>query len=407
MPDSGNDAAPNDSGRTADATRDQGSDQGTDAIAVDGGPTDPGWVALPGFPPDCVIERAQHPERLPALNWTSCGTGCLRAQPGGGHDVLGFGYGSFSGGRGWIAPGSSDSDPTLDITMIMPVDGVPVAAWRYPNSSPNNCSMRWGTVGEGRGAILAHRVGDRLLTVVDDRLLVAPLDMLGAVDVPVAILGAPDVGNGRTVDGIGLGAAAVGLHVSPVAAILIQQTAGVVTAFPANGWDPAVEGDHVVWAEAGGPWRLWHWTPESGTEIYYAPVDPIEGHLLDQGTLVWVRPTDFVSGMATRAELWTSPFARVPAGVSPRLVNADAGELYARFADGVYLAVRATGLGFSAQLTDLADGRVRMLGIPEPGVACSFAHYVSSTDVLLDCGMTGVAGPIYYRIDPRTLPYVP
>ncbi len=97
-----------------------------------------------------------------------------------------------------------------------------------------------------------------------------------------------------------------------------------------------------------------------------------------------------------------------PAGVVPRIVHPDAGEEYACFADGIYLAVRATGFEFSAQLTDIADGRVRMLSVPEPGVACSFPHYVSSTEVLLDCGMPGTpAIPLFYRIDPRTLAYVP
>jgi hypothetical protein len=403
--DGGRDASPYDSGRDS-ALRDAVADEGTDAVAVDGGPTDPGWVALPGLAADCVIERAEHPERLGAFTWTDCGAGCLRAVRGLDHDAVGFGGAFYVEGRGWIASISAAADPHYDLYKIMPIDGVPVAAWRFPHASPNNCSTRGGTVGEGRGAIIAHRVGDSMLTVVDDRIFAAAIDVLGTTDVPLAILGAPDVGNGRTIDGLGLGADAIGIHVSPVAALLVQHAGSLTTVFPTNGWAPAVAGDHVVWAEAGGPWRFWHWTPESGTEIYYDPSDNITGHLLDQGTLVWVRGTDFVGGFATRAELWTSPFARTPAGVAPRLVNSDAGQEYARFADGVYLAVRATGLAFSAQLTDLLDGRVRMLGVPEPGVACSFAHYVSSTEVLLDCGSSAL-GRLFYRIDPRTLAYRP
>lgn len=396
-PDAGRD------GGRADAGRDAAPDVGTDAN-VDGGPTDPVWVALPDLPADCVIERAEHPERLPSLTWTSCGTGCLRANQGG--QFAGFGDAAFRDGRGWLATINGTSGSRA-IYKIMPVDGAPIAAWRFSNTI-SACTVSWGDVAEGRAGVVAHWHDDPSLTTVEERVYVAPIDTLGATTTAEAIVTAPNVGDTRVVDDLAVGSGVAALHISPDASILIERDGVVEFAFGPSGWDAAVEGDHVVWAEAGGPWRLWHWTPETHTQIYYDPGEPISGHLLDQGTLVWTRGADFVDGFATRAELWTSPFTRSPTDVAPRMVHPDAGSFYARFGDGVYLSVRANGLAFSAQLTDLADGRVRMLGVPEPGVACTFAHYVSSTEVLLNCGIGGTsAAAYYYRIDPRTLAYVP
>ena len=87
--------------------------------------------------------------------------------------------------------------------------------------------------------------------------------------------------------------------------------------------------------------------------------------------------------------------------------RADAGNSHARYGDGVYLSTHLSGADF-AQLTDVADGRVRALGAPEAGVGCNLAHYVSSTEILFECTVTGTAPVmrVLYRVDPRVLPYV-
>lgn len=143
---------------------------------------------------------------------------------------------------------------------------------------------------------------------------------------------------------------------------------------------------------------------EGGEETYYSAPDPtILRHFIDEGTIVWVR---YFDSDRPRAELWASPLARSPAGLLPRLVHANAGVLHARYGEGVYLSVEGIDIDFVARLVDVADGRVRVLGVPEPAadptVGCLYAHYVSRTEVLLQCGDGEV---IYYRIDPRTLPY--
>lgn len=406
--DGGPDAGRRDSGRDvgldapndARVPRDFGPDTNTD-----GGPDDPVWVPLPGLPDGCTIERAAHPERLPGLSWASCGTGCLRAEFEPTTENAGFGNARFSDGRGYIATISVSDGGARNVFKLMPVDGAPIAAWRSVDIGRADCWVAWGAVAEGYAAAVTHWISDSQVTLVEERVYRAPLSEIASIDLPEAVVQAPYVGMTRAVDSLVVGRELVAMHVAPGPTVLIER-GGAIVSTSLNGWDPAVEGDHVVWAEAGGPWRLWHWTPESGAEVYFEEAEPVTDVLLDQGTLVWTRPSDFVDGFATRAELWTSPFARTPAGVTPRMVHRDAGNEYARFGDGIYLAVRGTGTGFTAQLTDLADGRVRMLGLPEPGIACSYPHYVSSTEVLLDCGRGGATPMgLYYRIDPRTLPY--
>lgn len=393
----------------ADGTADSGADGagprpdvGPDAQR-DAGPDDPVWALLPDLPPDCVIERAEHPERLRALSWASCGEGCLRARPGRNQHAIGDGRAFFTEGRGWLATVSEAPDPAYDIYTILPVDDAPVAAWRSTDARLHpSCSVGWGSVNEGRAGVIAHWHSDSSLTTIEERLLVAPIDELGANAAPLAIIGSPDVGGGlRFADELAVGSDAAAVHLTTTRIIIHH--AGALTRVESGGYDARVAGDHVVWEDGDGV-SLWHWTPEAGIEVYYTPPEPtIRRHFVDDGTLVWVRSIG--EGATARDELWTSPLARTPAGVVPRLVDADAGLDEARYADGIYVSVQATGAAFAARLVDIADGRVRILRVPEPDVACVSAPYVSRTEVFLRCGGDGEV--IFYRIDPRTLPYEP
>jgi hypothetical protein len=241
---------------------------------------------------------------------------------------------------------------------------------------------------------------------VEARLYLGPVDTLGASTTPVAILRAPYVGSGRWIDGLEIGSEVAALHIAPTGEMVIFH-AGSLTAVTGGG-NVAIEGDHVVW-DSLDSFHLRHWTPEVGFgELYFT--EPDTNYLglpfVDQGTLVWISIPPTGPLVTT---VWTSPFGRTPADVVARQVTPDAGDpLHALYGDGIFIARRGAGPDFSAQLTDIADGRIRILGIPEGALGCSELLYVSSTELALKCwtATTPVVVSALYRIDPRTLPYV-
>ncbi len=405
--DAGPDGGPADTRGPSDAPMDSGRDGSTRDSALDGGPTDPGWALLPGLPTGCVVERAEHPERLPVPSWESCGEGCQRA-------ALDFALGPASrdgfyrDGRGWVYLGGPDGPPgtTRGWTAIAPVDGAGIAGWRYDLGAPvPYCSVRFPSIDDGRWAVVLHFVGDRELDLVEERIYSGSLDVSGTPETPVLLVEAPFVGRSRTVQ-----------HLAPTPELLAVEIIGgeiavshggtfadVFTASPTSGaYDASAEGDHVVFADVISDWRLMHWTPETGTEPYYDPVDLVANPLLDSGVLVWARGADFdpTTGLATRAELWSAPFVREATALSPTFVAPSVDPTDARFYDGVYGWVTANGPGFEARLVDVPSGRVRTLRHPRADVACTAVIYVSRTEVLVECADPGVRGTVLYRLDP-------
>lgn len=403
--DSGQRDSGRDSGRP-DARPDTSVDVGIDSNA-DSGPSDPQWVPMPDLPADCHIDRAEHPERIASLEWTNCGPGCLRAVPERFHNVIGFGDSAYSDGRGWAGTISLSPDPTLDVYAVMPMDGPPVAAWRMPHSR-TPCFVSSAAFGGGRAGVVLGWAGPDGFTDMEDRIYAAPYDALGSAIVPEVILRPPQVGSGRWTQFLGIGADLSLMSLAPAGEIYIAH-GGTVDAMPPGGGF-AIDGDHVVW-EANNSLALRHWVPEVGVgQIYYASPD---GNLIgwpfaDHGTLVWIElyPMNDSTGI-----VWTSPFTRSSGGVVPRVVTTDGGRpLHALAGDGLFVAgYGPDGPSYTAQITDIADGRIRILPAPEPGMLCGDLRYVSSTEIMLQCEMPGVAPrtQVLYRIDPRTLPYVP
>jgi hypothetical protein len=161
-------------------------------------------------------------------------------------------------------------------------------------------------------------------------------------------------------------------------------------------FDVGAEGDHVVFAESYSELRLYDWTPESGTPVYYDPPDPVGIPMFDDGTLVWIQYMDFEGEVATRAELWTAPFVRDPAALEPRLVHPRVDPGQGSFEDGVYGWLYGRGAGSVFHLVDVPSGRERVLPVPA-GIGCSVLFWVSSTEVVASCFDTTELVPMPYR----------
>ncbi len=402
--DAGRDAPSMDTG--ADA-RDGSADTSRDVTMADrsdGGPTDPGWVPLPGLPGGCVVERAEHPERVGGLSWSECGAGCLRALLPPARASVGFGNATFRDGEGWIGVTSITDEPTKNVYAMMRADGVPFAAWRFPHNGL--CRAAFGAWGGGRAGVVVNW-HDADATNDEDRIYIAPIAELGALTEPTAIIGAPHVGFRRFVQRLTVASDVAAVEIAFSGIILAIGTGGETTVVSA-GASTSAEGDHLVW-ERIDSLHLEHFTPDGGATNYFDSPSPSTAYVgmpfVDRGTLVWAYDP-FDSGQP--AELWTSPFARTSAGLVPRLVRRDVPRAYdVVYGDGVYVAVRDGGAPtFSADIIDVADGRLRRLGNPD-GVGCNYVLYASPTEVLIQCTINGTspAQTVLYRIDPRTLPY--
>jgi hypothetical protein len=256
-------------------------------------------------------------------------------------------------------------------------------------------------VNEGAPGVVATFVAHDAASTVQDRIYMSPLETLSLVEEPVAVFDAPRVTVGRHAQEIAVSA---DLTVARIGGgdIVVADGRSVIDAFTATGlsggYSPAAEGDHVVFAEVEAAWRLMHWTPETGTDVYYDPPDDIGDPLLDAGTLVWIRYADFVDGLATRAELWTAPFVRNPADLTPRMVHPRVEPSYAHLGGGVYGWMGAP----EVHLVDIDSGRERLL-MPPPGTDCADLLYVSSTDVAINCVELATGAQVIYRLDPRVV----
>ena len=132
------------------------------ADAADGGPTDPGWVAMPGLPEECSMERALYPERVSEPTWISCGTGCEWLAP---HPTLiragqpNSGWHDGEQGFLWvIAQDLGSVTSRRRETWLMDDEGVVRAAWRAPPRGAGDvlCLMKVAAAAGRAVAILKY-----------------------------------------------------------------------------------------------------------------------------------------------------------------------------------------------------------------------------------------------------------
>jgi hypothetical protein len=394
LPDAGLDAR-SDAARL-DARRDAPRDLGDVPLAFD-----PEWVVPPGVPADCRVERAAHPERLPGLTWESCGAGCSRA-------LLGTVWNAVTafrdGGRLWLELLSDDFGGSTRTDALAPQDGPILDAWRHVDSATTRCLMFNYEVGEGRAGAMVVYLGEGTSMLTEDRFWTYDLATGPAYVAADAMLGPPLIGGGRSHTqefvvspsllavrlGFGRVMAWYGGELREIFALTATQA----------GFDLGVYGDHLTFLDAGPARSLMQWTPERGTEVLYDPPEELADLRQHGTTLAWCRLMDWVSGLATRAELWTGELSRDPALFAPRLVN-DRVEPGGVLGDGMYAWDQSLTSSTEAHLIDLDTGRHRILPGP-PGNGCETLD-VSRDEVVLACGWRASDGTVQraiYLYDP-------
>lgn len=360
------------------------------------------WVSLPSLPAGCSLERAVDPEHIPPLAWQPCGDGCQRAPLGTTYwPIAGF----YQSSRAWFVFISDRfGGGASQIMALAPIDGPPVAAWRYgaPTAETPYCRVNLIDVHEDWAAMVVDFIADDAALVIEDRIYAAPIDTIGSEDMPLAVLDAPDVGSGVRIDEIAVGTGVVVAGIS--GRVLVAHDASVSEALPrtatSGGYYVAAGADHAVFAETLTDWRLRDWTPDGGAAVYYDPPSDVGRPRVDGTTLTWIQYADFVGGSATRAELWTSSFARSGAALVPMLVHPNVEPNDAVLGDGTY----GWYLPDAVHLVDVATTTERTLPLPS-GVVChpQRLYYVSRSDVLIGCVPPGETTLYAYRFDPRIL----
>jgi len=348
-------------------------------------PGDPEWAIPPGVRAECTVERARHPERLPALTWESCGEGCARADLG----TIWNAVSAFrANGQRYYELLSDDFPANMRTDALAPETGPLVDAWRHLDSSDTRCAMFWYEAGGSRAAAMVtyiDSVGGRV--ELEDYfwtydLETGPEDVSPDINLTPAFL-RPDRHTQEYVVSSEL--AAFRIEYGQVVVSYGGELQQIFASTPEQGgYDLGVLGDHLTFLEAGTEGRIMHWLPDRGVEVLYDPVDLLQGLRQSGTTLAWARLMDFEGPLATRAELWTAELVRDPASFAPRLVN-DRVEPDGVVGNGMYGWTQSDDDHTNAHLIDLDTGRHRVLSA-RPGEGCRLL-LVSRDEVTLACGM--------------------
>ena len=410
--DGGRDAstAPRDAAR-ADAPRDVGSDIGVD-VRFEG---DPEFVPLPlpGVTDERdVVLRAQHPERFPVANWYPC-TGSVpscrqlertpsRARP----------YAIFATERGiwsWMLAVSTTRE-TYD--AIGPIEGPLAGIWRRPlrDLADGGVSFgaTWQTASQATAAFAVTHVHDGLY---DERVYVAPLDDIGAVESPRYVVDLRV--RGRGIQRMWVNDSYLLAEIQPDLSLYLwrldQETFQIVddrAAVPGQPQNEALVGGRVFY-------EAWNALDETrlaatGWDLPTRPVvdltpSDIGAFLTDGRDMAWLQLHDQdVDGNYARIELWTMPYADDPDVASNARVLDSAfpvrayepllgGGLYA------YYWREPEGVGRVTVVPLSATGPLRYFQTPD-GANISALLYLDSTNLIVR------SGPDLYWVDPRELP---
>lgn len=322
-----------------DATFDAGVDSsrmvdaGPDAPesgAMDGAVDDPAWVALPGLPLGCVVERATEPERLFTPEWVSCGEHCsyLARDPAWGWIVDSTG-GGVSEGRRYMQVSLSERGRTGAPRIVSLVDveqNRVVAAWRGPSLRAEvTCAISNLGVGEGHVAF-ALQMFDA--TREEAWVFHGPIETMKDVEEPVRKIRDEELpGYGNALQRVYASSTTAAFEVQPLGEVWIveggelRRRAGVRSAVPGNPQSLALFGRHVLWNEWRTDVRIAQATFDEEASVYFE----VEGARVvfksDGRDLAWVQGAWIEGeGFVGPVELWTARYERDSGLLEPRRV---------------------------------------------------------------------------------------
>jgi hypothetical protein len=398
---------------TLDTSWDGGRDGGRDARAPDA-PRDAGdlttWTRIARSLPEwCTLERADHPELLAdvQLVWTPCTErdNCLRTAPLGG----GLNARWLSISDGYVL-GQYEDLTRREHIVIVPLDGgPPVAVFRSNGVAEDpGCSLRTGDLGEGRAA-LAVRLYDTG-GIHGAAYFVSPIAEAGSIDEPTV-----DDREHYDVDfpqELYVSATALLSEVQPINLLFsvedgLHVPIFVDADFSAGYGQEYVFGDTVLWTAWGEPPYIAQGNANlSGGSPYFSQAPWRISHLWTDGVdMAWLSTLDErdAGGIVIRTthEIWTSPYAATPAGMTPRRVR-EVRQWGHPLASST-LWVTATWLGEPGtrriEIYDLDDGRMRVFETPGTTGTADSPLLVSPERIIYS-----FPGSLI-QFDPRLVPY--
>jgi len=417
-PDAGTDAgfdAGTDAGFDAgfDGGSDGGADTGTDSGAGRSGPyPEAGWVPLEGLPPGCLVERAEHPERVFEPVWVDC-PGDLPACEMLSFDdeqrrYFGVGIGAHDGERGYFGFHIRYSvDPW--ILVLGTTTGIPLGAWRTDNpADPDACTIGQYALSSTAAALWPHAYTDPPAEAV----LHAVLEEIGTLDRPTATITSETL-RGSITQKLSVSDVAVAAELQPAGHVILVRGSEVRDIAPTgevsgNPQGPQLVGEHVLWLDwvRRGDVSLAHATMTEGPGIYLeVPGGSVLAASTDGEDLAWLQAYDSIPGDEyERIELWASPHADEPAGLRPRMVAEvdTVGALHS----GVYAAVRFRDGRWQVVMHDISDGRTRLLVLPEGWGVSASVLYLSAEELLVGVTIPG-SGRTAVRVPLSAIPYEP
>ncbi|MBX3271950.1 MAG: hypothetical protein KF729_16900 [Sandaracinaceae bacterium] len=270
------------------------------------------------------------------------------------------------------------------------VDGPTLAAWRYRIAQDGfTCRLDLG-VGDGFvGFVLSYFVDDPRGRV--DQVFHTEIGHLAELEVdPIAVI-APGVTSQRVSVSAELvafwtGAWAVGVDVPSGRVAFLNEPLGGI---PQN---VTVVGDQVFWEDWADLVRVASATLDVTASLFHR-ADPgdVKGFRTDGVDFAWFEGYDrHPDGRYDRLELWTAPFTRDPAALSPRRVRAMEIRSGSMYGGGWYVVQRGAPNGYD--VVNVRDGSLRRIAAGG-GV---MPLYVAEHEILFST----------VRWDPNTLPLV-
>jgi hypothetical protein len=319
-------------------------DGARDAARVDSGEepdldTQVGWVPLEGFPPECMMARAEHPEVLFRASFRPCGDampGCVEIPPDSRFSIRHFHSKAghwHDGERGYFVVTESRSESET-INVIADTEGGAYAAWRDAQV-PGIACVGWTAVGDGYGAhgAIALRSPDGMASRTEgpQRFYHAPLSEVGRLDEPTFI--ADDVfRRGNSIGWIETSATSFLVRTDYSREVVIVEGDRWVTmaGSPRLGFadNTRLVGREGLWTAMGpGPTEarlVVGGIDHEETVLHAEPGAALFDVETDGVDIVWRRTIrDSRTGEITTRELWTAPYTTDPAMFRPRRVVAD------------------------------------------------------------------------------------